>query len=113
MRVGSIWVTTVSRPTKRIVATIYMSPGRHGKNMREKYWERGQNCPAAVAIGMEPILYASSHSDVPKGISEYDYTGGFRKRPVEVTRGVTTDLFIPATAEIVLEGEMIRDQTVS
>ena len=95
------------------IATIYMSPGRHGKNMRNKYWERGQNCPAAVAIGMEPILYGSAHSDVPKGISEYEYTGGFRKKPVEITRGVTTDLPIPATAEIVLEGEMIESQTVS
>jgi 4-hydroxy-3-polyprenylbenzoate decarboxylase len=97
----------------KAVATIYMSPGRHGKVMRDKYWERGRNCPAAVVIGMEPILYASSHSDVPEGVSEYDYVGGYRKEPVEVTRGVTTDLLIPATAEIVLEGEIIRDQKVS
>lgn len=94
------------------VATIYMSPGRHGKNMRNKYFERGQNCPAAVAIGMDPILYMHGHSDVPMGISEYDYTGGFKKKPVEVTRGVTTDLLIPATAEIVLEGEMIEAETI-
>jgi UbiD family decarboxylase len=95
------------------VATIYMSPGRHGKNMRNKYWQRGQNCPAAVAIGMEPLLYMHGHADVPAGISEYDYTGGLRKKPVEVTRGVTTDLLIPATAEIVLEGEMIQNETIA
>ena len=83
---------------EKSVATIYMSPGRHGKVMRDKYWERGRNCPAAVVIGMEPILYASSHSDVPEGISEYDYVGGFRKEPVVVTRGVTTDLLIPAAS---------------
>jgi len=86
------------------IATVYMSPGRHGKVMRERYWERGEHCPTAVAIGMDPILYMSSHSDVPKGVGEYDYTGGFRKEPVQVTKGVTTDLLIPATAEIVLEG---------
>ncbi len=94
------------------IATIYMSPGRHGKNMRNKYWERGQNCPAAVVVGMEPILYMGAHSDVPKGMSEYDYTGGFRKKPVEVTRGVSTDLLIPARAEIVLEGEIIEKEKV-
>jgi len=97
----------------KAIATIYMSPGRHGKVTREKYWERGENCPAAVAIGMEPLLYMHGHSDVPEGISEYDYTGGFKKKPVEVTKGVTTDLLIPATAEIVLEGEMIQDQTIA
>ncbi|MFC1817293.1 UbiD family decarboxylase [Thermodesulfobacteriota bacterium] len=95
------------------IATVFMSPGRHGMNMRNTYWERGQNCPAAVVIGMEPILYMHGHSDVPAGISEYDYTGGFKKKPVEVTRGVTTDLLIPATAEIVLEGEMIENETIA
>jgi UbiD family decarboxylase len=95
------------------VATIYMSPGRHGKNMRNKYFERGQNCPAAVAIGMEPILFGSSTSDVPRGVSEYDYAGGFRKKPVEVTKGVATDLLVPANAEIVLEGEIIENEKVS
>ncbi len=94
------------------IATIYMSPGRHGKNMRNKYWEKGQNCPAAVAIGMDPVLYMGAHSDVPKGLCEYDYTGGFRGKAVQVTRGVATDLPIPATAEIVLEGEIIEKQTV-
>ena len=94
------------------IATVYMSPGRHGKNIRNSYWKKGQNCPAAVAIGMDPVLYGSSHSDVPKGMSEYDYTGGFRKKPVAVTRGITTDLLIPATAEIVLEGEIIENQRV-
>jgi len=95
------------------IATVYMSPGRHAKNMISRYWEMGKNCPVAVAVGMDPILYMSSHSDVPKGMSEYEYTGGFRKKAVEVTRGVTTDLLIPATAEIVLEGEMVRDQTIA
>jgi len=95
------------------IATVYMSPGRHGKVMRERYWERGEHCPTAVAIGMDPILYMSSHSDVPKGVGEYDYTGGFRKEPVQVTKGVTTDLLIPATAEIVLEGEMLRDERIA
>ena len=46
-------------------------------------------------------------------MSEYDDTGGFRKKAVEVTRGRTRDLLIPATAEIVLEGEMIENQTIS
>lgn len=95
------------------IATIYMSPGRHGKNTRNSYFERGLNCPAAVAIGMEPILFGSATSDVPKGISEYDYAGGFRKKPIEVTRGVTTGLPVPARAEIVLEGEIIEKETIT
>jgi len=95
------------------IATIFFDPGRHGQNIRGTYFKRGQNCPASVAIGLDPVLFHTSHSDVPKGIGEYDYAGGFRKKAVEVTRGVTNDLLIPASAEIVLEGEIIEGQTVS
>lgn len=95
------------------IATVFFDPGRHGKNIRNTYFERKQNCPVSVAIGLDPVLYHTSHSDVPKGISEYDYAGGFRNKAVEVTRGVTNDLLIPARAEIVLEGEIIETQTVS
>ena len=44
---------------------------------------------------------------MPWGYSEYDYAGGLRNKPVEVVRGKTTDLPIPAGAEIVLEGEIL------
>ena len=41
------------------------------------------------------------------GVSEYGFTGWMRGAAVEVTKGLTTDLPIPATAEVVLEGEML------
>ncbi len=48
--------------------------------------------------------------NVPWGTSEYDYAGWYRGAPVEVTRGETTDLPLPAAAEIVLEGEILRPE---
>lgn len=89
------------------VATIHMAPGRHPMMIRNKYWERGLSCPAAVACGQEPLLWSSSYRRLPWGVPEYDFIGGLRGKPVTVTRGVTTDLPIPATAEIVLEGEIV------
>jgi 4-hydroxy-3-polyprenylbenzoate decarboxylase len=40
----------------------------------------------------------------PKNQSELDAVGGIAGSPLEVTRGVTTDLPIPARAEFVIEG---------
>ena len=48
---------------------------------------------------------------MPWGVSEYDYVGGLRNKPVEVIKGKTTDLLIPAWAEIVLEGELLPPGT--
>jgi len=93
------------------IATIYMSPGRHADIMRRKYWERGQSCPVVVTCGQEPVLWGVASFPIPWGICEYDYTGGFRNKAVEITKGVTTDLPIPATAEIALEGEIAPPET--
>ena len=94
----------------RSIATIHSNPGRHGTLIRQKYWDKGLSCPAAVATGLEPVLWAATTFDLPLGVSEYDYTGGFRGKAIEVTQGVTTDLPIPATAEIVLEGEILPNE---
>jgi 4-hydroxy-3-polyprenylbenzoate decarboxylase len=88
-------------------ATIYISPGKQADIIRRKYWAKGEACPAVVLCGQEPALFFSSTIQHPWGTSEYDYAGGLKKKAIEVTRGVATDLPIPATAEIALEGEMV------
>ncbi len=88
--------------------TMSMIPGHHGEMIRKKYWAHGLSCPVVVTCGQEPMLWAASQWEgVPWKVSEYDFAGGLRGEPVEVTRGVTTDLPIPATAEIALEGEIM------
>jgi len=80
-------------------------PGRHGAVIRQKYWEKGQPCPVAISCGQEPALYAAACNPVPWGVSEFDFAGGLKGEPIKVVKGDYTDLPIPATAEIVLEGE--------
>jgi 4-hydroxy-3-polyprenylbenzoate decarboxylase len=89
----------------KTTANIHISPGHHGGLIREKYWAKGQSCPAAVVCGGEPGLWGVSMSAI--NMPEYEYAGWLRGKPVDVIRGKTVDLPIPATAEIVLEGEMV------
>ncbi|MBI4331022.1 MAG: UbiD family decarboxylase [Chloroflexi bacterium] len=91
----------------RSVATVYISPGNQGDIIRRKYWAKGLSCPAAVSCGQGLLLWAMSGISLPFGVSEYDYAGGLMGKPVEVMKGVVTDLPLPAAAEIILEGEIV------
>ncbi len=88
----------------------YISPGKHGRIQRQKYFDRGQPCPVAMVFGGDPLLFLASCTEIPYGVSEYDWVGGVRGEPVRVIRGPVTGLPIPADAEIVVEG-FASDQT--
>ncbi|MBI4318729.1 MAG: UbiD family decarboxylase [Chloroflexi bacterium] len=83
---------------------FYISPGKHGRLHRDKYFERNQPCPVVVATGVEPVLYLAACSEVPLGVDEFAWAGGVKGAPIEVIRGRITGLPIPANAELALEG---------
>ena len=74
-------------------------------------WQRGGKAemPIAVAIGWEPSLDFCAGAPVPKGVCEYDVVGAVRGAPVELVKCETVDLYVPATAEIVIEGYLGLD----
>ena len=66
--------------------------------------------PVAVALGLDPITAYSASAPLPKHIDELMLAGFFRGEPVELVKGVTVDLEVPANAEIVLEGYIEKDE---
>ncbi|MFC1872553.1 UbiD family decarboxylase [Chloroflexota bacterium] len=72
-----------------------------------KYLERGKPCPIAVAVGTEPVVLLSSCCRIPYGVDELEFAGGVRGEPVEMVECETLDLDVPATSELVIEGEII------
>jgi 4-hydroxy-3-polyprenylbenzoate decarboxylase len=90
---------------------IYISPGKHGRQIRDKYFERGQPCPVLISCGQHPVLTLAGNHDVPHGVTEFDYAGGHRGSPIEVIKSELYGLPTPADAEIVLEGEMVKEKT--
>lgn len=85
--------------------------GKHGDLMLDRFREIGKPMPAAAVIGSAPILFLMSSTTAPWGVSEYDLAGAIQGRPVEVIKSDLTGLRIPATAEIVLEGEVSPDRS--
>ena len=78
--------------------------GKHADIMLKKYQARGEKMPVASISGCDPLLFILGASRVSAFVSEYDVAGALRGQPVEVIRGETVDLPIPATAEMVVEG---------
>jgi 4-hydroxy-3-polyprenylbenzoate decarboxylase len=64
----------------------------------------GKPCEVAAAYGVDPLLFMLGSMGFPKNVSEYEYAGGIKGKPVRVVKGEVTDLLIPADAEIVIEG---------
>ncbi len=82
----------------------YISPGKHGRLHRQKYFDRGEPCPVAMVFGSHPAIFLAASNEVPYGVTEYDWVGGVLGERLEVIRGPVTGLPIPAGAEIVVEG---------
>ena len=86
---------------------FYIAPGRHGRIHRDKAFLRGEPFKVAISVGHDPLIFLAGALEVPYGVCEYDFIGGIRGKPVEVIKGEFTGLPIPASAEIVLEGECV------
>jgi len=85
---------------------VYWSPGKDARLQAERYWSRGLPFPVATAYGPDPLLFTVSCQTLPKTESEYEYAGGLIGQPVEVFQSDVTGLLLPASAEIIIEGEM-------
>jgi 4-hydroxy-3-polyprenylbenzoate decarboxylase len=90
---------------------VWMSPGKHGRQIREKYFKQGKPCPVLVSCGHDPMLFLAGGNELRYGLSEYDYAGGHRGMPFDVIESQIHGLPMPAHAEIVLEGEMHPAET--
>ena len=69
-----------------------------------KYKERGEKMPAAVILGAPPAVTFTSTQKIPERLDEIEVAGALVGSPLNVVRGVTVDLLVPAEAEIVIEG---------
>jgi 4-hydroxy-3-polyprenylbenzoate decarboxylase len=64
----------------------------------------GQPFPVAVALGADPATILAAVTPVPDNLSEYQFAGLLRGGKSEVVKCLGSDLQVPASAEIVLEG---------
>jgi 4-hydroxy-3-polyprenylbenzoate decarboxylase len=66
--------------------------------------------PVAVALGADPATMLGAVTPVPDTLSEYQFAGLLRGAKTEIARCTLHDLYVPASAEIVLEGHIHPDE---
>ena len=71
----------------------------------------GQPFPVAVALGADPATILGAVTPVPDTLSEYQFAGLLRGAKTEVVKCLGSDLQVPASAEIVLEGVIHPGET--
>jgi len=66
----------------------------------------GEPFPVAVALGADPATILGAVTPVPDTLSEYAFAGLLRGAKTELVQCIGSDLQVPASAEIVLEGHI-------
>ena len=76
-----------------------------------KWQARGEDMPVAFIYGWDPamILVTGSPWHHPNGKSEWEWLGAIRGEAVPLVKCETVDLYVPASAEIVIEGKGLID----
>jgi 4-hydroxy-3-polyprenylbenzoate decarboxylase len=65
---------------------------------------RGERMAVAIVLGGDPPSVYSASAPLPPNVDEYVFAGFLRRKPVSLTRAVTSDLDVPAESDLVIEG---------
>ena len=85
---------------------INIEKGKHARIHYSKYEEKDKPMDVAIAIGPEPTVYPPAVVRLPYGQDELAFAGSLKGEPIELVKCKTVDLEVPATSEIVIEGEI-------
>ncbi|XHR29537.1 MAG: UbiD family decarboxylase [Chthoniobacteraceae bacterium] len=73
---------------------------RHGR----RYYEEKKRMPVAVILGGDPVYTFCATAPLPDGLDELLMAGYLRRSSVELVKCETSELLVPANADIVIEG---------
>lgn len=79
---------------------------QHGFLNWKKWKALGKPMPAAIIAGSSPNIAYCGTARLPYGVDEFGIAGGMAGEPVDLVKCKTVDIAVPATAEVVIEGEV-------
>lgn len=79
---------------------------RHKVSARHfnEYKKLGQRMPVVISLGGDPVYTYCGTAPLPDGVDEFMLAGFIRKKPVELVKCITQDMYVPADADIIIEG---------
>ncbi len=70
----------------------------------------GEPFPISVVLGADPATILAAVTPIPDTLSEHAFAGLLRGSRTEMTKSLSNDLLVPASAEYVLEGYIYPDE---
>lgn len=84
---------------------IMINEWRHLKDSFDLAEAKGEALPVSIVIGADPVVYIGA--GLRYDGDEMEIAGAIRGEAQPVVKSVTSDLMVPATAEFVIEGEIL------
>ncbi len=97
------------KASNRLVVMMERSTLAGGGVHWRKYKAKGEKMPVAVVIGAPPVVAYTGPQKLPLDCDELTVAGGLAGCPIEVVRGKTVDLLVPAAAQVIIEGFIDTD----
>ena len=88
--------------------SIMINEWRHLKEFYDEAEAQGKPLPISIVIGADPVVYVGA--GLRYDGDEMEIAGAIRGRPMDVVKSVTNDIYVPAEAEFVIEGEILPKQ---
>jgi 4-hydroxy-3-polyprenylbenzoate decarboxylase len=92
----------------QLLGKRHMAMHWHMHHDGARHWRswkaRGERMPVAIVLGGESVLPYAATAPLPPGMSELLLAGYLNRGGIELTRCKTVPLWVPANAEIVIEG---------
>lgn len=85
--------------------SIMINEWRHLKDFYDAAEAQGKALPISIVIGADPVVYVGA--GLRYDGDEMEIAGAIRGRPMDVVKSITNDIYVPAEAEFVIEGEII------
>ena len=98
--VGLYRMQVFDRRTTGMHWHLHKVGARHFLHQRE----RAGKLELAVCLGGDPAMIYAATAPLPDQIDEILFTGFLRKKGVELVKGITVDVEVPANSDIVIEG---------
>lgn len=85
---------------------VPITPGTGLAEIWGKYKALGRTMPCCLVLGGPPVATITSFLPLEKGVSPAAVAGGLNLDPIELVKAQSNDLYVPAQAEVVIEGEL-------
>lgn len=95
---------------KNTMTSLWL-PFQHNGMIYKMWTELGRDCPFAIALGVPPAAQVQLSSAPPAWHDEYMYASALAGKGLEMVKCETSDLLVPASAEIILEGYVSAVET--